>query len=372
MLHRERIAKVQARMREQGIDAYMILTHDDYIYLMGEDRYQPRAIIPAQGDPIIITFKGEEEEVRQQLQREEVKVFSTVGQQIKDVVESMRALFQKAGVEEKMTVGVQMGFFTPAFLLNMFQKANPQVQVTNIAPVMDELRMIKGPDEINLMKKAAHIADIGMETARKVLKPGISENEVGAEIEYAMRKAGGHGVTAPVFVNSGVRSGWLHGMASDKIIEEGDLVVVDVTPKYNGYHSNLCRTFVAGEPTNDQKRLYDTYLKAQQAVIEQVKPGMKNRAIDDIAKAVYEENGLAEYFVFGFSHSIGLMFEETPAPTIHPMDGNVELKAGMTITAGHSVLSVPGIGGVRIEDTLHLTEQGAVPLTSASKQLEFY
>jgi Xaa-Pro aminopeptidase len=127
---------------------------------------------------------------------------------------------------------------------------------------------------------------------------------------------------------------------------------------------------VVGQPTDEQQRLYDTYLKAQQAVIDQVKPGMKNKAIDDIAKAVYEDNGFGEYFVFGFSHSIGLMFEETPAPTIHPMDGNVELKADMTITAGHSVLSVPGIGGVRIEDTLHLTEQGAIPLTSFSKTLE--
>jgi Xaa-Pro aminopeptidase len=94
---------------------------------------------------------------------------------------------------------------------------------------------------------------------------------------------------------------------------------------------------------------------------------MKNRALDEIAKFVYEANGLGEYFVFGFSHSIGLMFEETPAPTIHPMDGNVELKAGMTITAGHSVLSVPGVGGVRTADTLHLTQQGAISLTTASK-----
>lgn len=370
MIRKDRISKVQARMRQQGIDAYMILTHDDYIYLLGEDRYQPRAIIPAQGDPIIITFRGEEEEVRQNFALQDVKVFATVGQQIKDVVESMRGLFQKSGSEGKMTVGVQMGFFTPAFLLNMFQKANPQVQVVNIGPVMDELRMVKDTAEIELMKKAAHIADVGMETARRILRPGISENEVGAEIEYAMRKAGGHGVSVPVFVNSGVRSGWLHGMASDKIIEEGDLVVIDVVPKYNGYHSNLCRTFVVGEPTEAQKHLYETYRQAQEAVIEQVKPGMKNKALDDIAKAIYEANGLGEHFVFGFSHSIGLMFEETPAPTIHPMDGNVELNTNMTITAGHSVLSVPGIGGIRIEDTLHLTEQGAISLTSASKALE--
>lgn len=370
MLHRDRIEKVQARMREHNIDAFMILTHDDYIYLMGEDRYQPRAIIPAYGDPIIITFKGEEEEVRQSLKLDNVKVFSTVGQQIKDVVESMRELFQKSGAEDKMTVGVQMGFFTPAFLLNMFQKANPQIQVVSISPVMDELRMVKEASELELMKEAARIADIGMETAVKFIKHGITENEVGAEIEYAMRKVGGHGVTSPVFVNSGNRSGWLHGMASEKVIEAGDLVVVDIVPKYRGYHSNLCRTFVVGEPTEKQRHLYNTYLQAQQSVIEQVKPGMKNKDIDDIARSMYEENGFGEHFVFGFSHSIGLMFEETPAPTIHPMDSNVVLRPDMTITVGHSVLSVPNIGGVRLEDTFHLTETGLIPLTSAPKNLE--
>lgn len=91
--------------------------------------------------------------------------------------------------------------------------------------------------------------------------------------------------------------------------------------------------------------------------------------MDDIAKAVYEEEGFSEYFVFGFSHSIGLMFEETPAPTIHPMDSMIELKANMTLTAGHSVLSVPGVGGVRIEDTLHLSQAGAVSLTQSPREL---
>ena len=371
MIRRDRIEKAQARMRAHGIDAYMILTHDDYIYLMGEDRYQPRAIIPAHGDPIIITFRGEEEEVRRNFQLDEVKVFGTVGQQIKDVVESMRGLFQKKDGEGKMTVGVQMGFFTPAFLLNMFQKANPQIQVTSIAPVMDELRMVKDPDEIALMQKAAEIADAGMQRAMAVLKSGVTENEVGAEIEYAMRKAGGHGVATPVFVKSGIRSRWLHGTVTDKKIEPGDRVVIDLVPRYQGYCANLCRTFVVGEaPTDAQQHLYDTYQQAQQAVFEGLKPGMKVRELDELAKAVFEQRGVVEHFVFGISHSIGLMFEETPAPTIHPNDGNVAIRTGMTLTIGHSVLAVPEVGGVRIEDTYHLTEQGLVPLTRSPKSLQ--
>lgn len=374
MLHHERIARVQARMREHGIDAYLILTHDDYIYLFGEDRYQPRAIIPAVGEPIIITFRGEEDEVRAAFGLKDVKVFGTVGQQIKDVVDSMRGLFlngqSDSQPDRKMTVGVQMGFFTPAFLLNMFQKANPQVQVVSIAPVMDALRMVKSPAEIVLMRQAAAIADAGMRKAIEVLRPGITENEAGAEIEYAMRKAGGHGVATPVFVNSGIRSRWLHGTVTDKRIEAGELVVIDLVPRYQGYCANLCRTFVVGTPTDAQQRIHDAYLKAQQAVLQNLKPGMKIRQLDEIAKAVLTEAGYGEYFVFGISHSIGLMFEETPAPTIHPADGNLEIRTGMTLTIGHSILAVPDVGGVRLEDTYYLADDGVQPLTHAPTSLE--
>ena len=92
MVNRERVQNAQERMRQQGIDAYLILTHDDYIYFFGEDRYQPRAIIPAQGLPLIVTFAGEEAEVRESLGVEDVRIFASVGQQIKDVVQVMRGM----------------------------------------------------------------------------------------------------------------------------------------------------------------------------------------------------------------------------------------------------------------------------------------
>ena len=218
MLNRDCLQQAQARMRDRGIDAYLILTHDDYIYFFGEDRFQPRAVIPAFGPPIVVTFQGEEAEVRESMGVDDVKIFGTVGQQIKDVVGTMRGM---TGGKESMTVGVQMWFNTPAFLLNLFQRANPKIKVVDIAPVMDELRLVKDADEVRLMREAARIAAVGMKTAAAWLRPGISENEVGAEIEYAMRKAGGQGVATPVFVNSGIRSGWLHGTASDKQVEAG-------------------------------------------------------------------------------------------------------------------------------------------------------
>lgn len=367
MLNKDRLHRAQQRMRDQGFDAYLVLTHDDYIYFFGEDRFQPRAIIPAMGPPIVITFVGEENELKESLGIEDVRIFASVGQQIKDVVGVMR---QMAGNKESMKVGVQMWFSTPAFLLNLFQRANPQVRVADIAPVMDELRLIKDETEMDLMRKAAAIARVGMETATKWLKPGITENEVGAEIEYAMRKAGGDGVATPVFVNSGFRSGWLHGTTTHKTIQVGDLVVVDVVPRFRGYCSNLARTFVVGPPNAKQRDMFETYRRAQLAGVEAIKPGVPNRAIDAAAQAVFSEAGYHDYYVSGFSHSIGLDFEEMPRPTIHPADSRILLRDGMTLTVGHSVLSVPGVGGVRIEDTFHLDEGVVTPMTVFESTLE--
>lgn len=366
MIRSDRIGSAQRAMREHDIDAYLVLTHDDYVYFFGEDRFQPRAIVPASGDPIIVCFAGEELELKQSIGVSNVRVFASVGQQIKDVVGVMHEL---CGGKQNITVGVQMGFFTPAFLLNMFQRANPQVKVTDISSVMDPLRLVKDGEEHELIAQAARIAEAGMSAAARVLKAGVTENEAGAEIEYAMRKAGGHGTATPVYVNSGVRSCWLHGTVTDKRIEGGDLVVIDLVPRYKGYCANLCRTFVLGDATEEQRKMHDTYRKAQEAAAAVMTPGVKMKQVDEAARAVFEESGFGQYYIYGISHGIGLMFEETPMPTIHPAHINHELVSGMVITCGHSVLSVPGKGGVRIEDTYLLTASGAVPITRFSKEI---
>lgn len=367
MINKGRINKVQERMRGRGIDAYLVLTHDDYIYLLGENRFQPRAIIPAHGNPMIIAFSGEEDEIKENLEVGDVRIFSSLGEQMKDVIQIMREL---KGEKESITIGVQMWFSTPAFLLEMFKKANPFVKPVDIAPVMDELRMFKDDEEIAMMRKAGEIASIGMKAAVKAIAPGVTENEVCAEAEYAMRKAGGHGTATPIYVNSGAHSSWLHGTATDKKIKEGELVLIDLVPVYNGYCSNLCRTFVVGTPTQKQLELFSTYKNAQAAAIKILKPGTAMKEIDRAAKMVFDEAGYGDYYISGISHGIGLGFEETPAPTIKPADSAIKIQNGMTLTVGHSVLSVPGIGGVRLEDTFWVSGEGTVPFTNFPLELK--
>lgn len=360
----DRIQRAQQRMIEEGIDALLILTHDDYIYFFEDDRFQPRAIIPKKGDPVVICFHGEEAEIKERLGVDDVRVFGTVGQQIQDVVGIMQEQMRRSE-QTGLTIGAQTAWFeVPVSLLTLFQRANPRVKVVDSGPVLDPIRAIKDDGELAYMRRAAELAGIGMDAARRHIRPGVREYEVAAEVEYAIRRLGGEFRYVPVYINSGVRSRWLHGTSTDRVIEAGDLVIVDLVPSYKGYCVNLTRTLVVGTPSPQQSRLGEAYLEAQKSAIMAIAPGVSPRKIDQTAHQAMSKFGYESEYVRGFSHSIGLRFEETPAPTIHPTHSSMKLSAGMTVTAGHSVLVDPAVGGVRWEDTGLVTENGWEPVTT--------
>jgi Xaa-Pro aminopeptidase len=351
-------------MVEENMIGLMIMNHDDYIYFFGEARAQPRAIIPAAGPPVFIAFAAEEPELRQELEDETVKVFTHVGEQISNVRQTFLSLFggPPPGVstpsEGKPRVGMQMWFHTPAFLVDLFRRVNPQVELVPSDPVMDALRMVKEPEEIELMRRAQAIAAEGMDRARQLLRVGITGHEIATEVLYAMMKAGAEGTSTPIHVNAGTRSCWTHGKVDKKPITEGDLVVIDLTPQLEGYCANLARTYVLGEPTGEQRRLLDTYRQICETTRQALKPGTTVAALDAVGRRICEQNGLAEHHLNGISHGIGLRFEETPASTIIPAHKKTRLREDMTVTIGHTVLAIPGVGGVRLEDVYRVTREG--------------
>lgn len=364
----DRIEKAQELMRQHGMLGIVIMNHDDYRYFFGDLRVQPRAIIPAAGAPIMIGFAAEEEELCKEIGDGPVKIFSHVGEQISNVREVFKRLFEgpPPGVEHpdegKPKVGMQMWFHTPAFLVDLFRKVNSQVELVPSDPVMDELRMVKESDEIEVMCKAQSIAAKGMDRARELLKPGMTGHEIATEVLYTMMKAGAEGTSTPIHVNSGIRSCWIHGTVSTEPIQSGDLVVIDLTPQYQGYCANLARTFVIGPPNESQRTLLTTYREIHEATRMLLKPGTKVSALDKVGKEICERQGLAEHHINGISHGIGLRFEETPASTIIPAHRGIALKENMTVTVGHTILAVPGVGGVRFEDVCCVTNDGGTVL----------
>ena len=357
----DRIAKAQALMREQGMAGIMIMNHDDYRYFFGQDWVQPRAILPFEGSPILIAFAGEEPALRAQTGDAEVKVFTHVGQQMAAVSGAFRALLkpaQAAGMGEKPMIGMQMWFDTPAFLVDWFRKMNSRFELVASDPVMDALRMVKEQEEVELLTEAQRIAGLGMDRVRELLKPGATAHEIVTEALYTMMRAGAEGTSTPIHLNVGIDSCMIHGRVSPHPVKEGDLVVIDLTPQLEGYGANLARTFVAGEPDETQRRLFEAYAEMLRVTRGMMKPGIVVRDLDARGKEICEAHGLGEVHLEGIAHGIGLRFEEKPASTIIKHHRNVELLAGMTMAMGHTVLAIPGFGGVRNEDLYLVTADG--------------
>lgn len=360
----DRISRAQALMKEQEIFGLMILNHDDYRYFFGDIRIQPRAIIPVAGPPVLIGFVGEEPELLQEVEDGKVRVFSHVGEQISDVRKTFRAIFDgpPPGASHpssgKPRVGMQMWFHTPAFLVDLFRKVNPQIELVSSDPVMDELRMVKEPEEIDLMRKAQSIAAQGMDRAQELLRPGITGHEIATEVLYTMMKAGAEGTSTPIHINAGMQSCWIHGKVDHTPLSEGDPVVIDLTPQYEGYCANLARTYVIGPANEVQKRLFDTYRQMHEVTYQNLKPGNSVAALDALGKEICTQNDLGEHHLNGISHGIGLRFEETPASTIIPAHRNTKLRENMTVTVGHTILAIPGVCGVRFEDVFLVTPEG--------------
>jgi Xaa-Pro aminopeptidase len=358
----DRIERAQGLMRDQGLAAIVVMNHDDYRWFFGLDRAQPRAIIPATGAPALIAFTAEEDELRE-ITGAQVVIWGSVGGQINDVVTRLREIAAESGSSPaagggRMRVAMQLWFETPAFLVDMFRKLNPGVELVSSDPIMDPLRAVKEPAELAAMTEAQRIAGIGMDRARSLLRDGATAHGIATEATYAMMRAGATRTSTPVYVNVGRETCMLHGWHSPHPIRTGDLVVIDLTPVVDGYCANLARTFVIGEPDPRQRSLLDAYGALVPEVRDAMRPGVTVAQLDATAGAVLRERGLDGYQVNGIGHGLGLRFEETPASTIIPPHRNIPLREGMTVTIGHPVLAIPGFGGVRHEDVYRVTPEG--------------
>ncbi|MGD2041745.1 MAG: Xaa-Pro peptidase family protein [Anaerolineae bacterium] len=358
----DRIKKAQALMSEQGWVGIMIMNHDDYRYFFGRDWAQPRAIIPREGAPILVSFAGEEPEVREYAQGSDVNVFTHVGEQMSEVIGAFREIHQqlnRTAEEDKSKVGMQMWFETPAFLVDLFRKLNPRLELVPSDPVMDALRSAKDQEEIELMARAQQIATLGMDRAREMLRPGVTSQQVAAEVLYVMMKAGAEGTSTPIYVNFGPYTCMLHGGLSPNPLKKGDLAVINLNPQVEGYCANLSRTFILGEPDETQHKLMQAYSEMVTETRRMMKPGVSVKELDAKGQEICTAHGFGDYHLDGISHGIGLRFEETPASTIIKQHRNVKIQQGMTLTIGHTILAIPGSGGVRNEDVYLVTTDGA-------------
>jgi Xaa-Pro aminopeptidase len=215
------------------------------------------------------------------------------------------------------------------------------------------------------------VADAGMQAAVAAVKPGLTESQVAAEAEYAMRQAGAEEFWR-TYVSSGPRTNIAHGLPTLRTLQAGDLVMIDIHPIVDGYSADICRTVCAGAPTADQQAAYDLYLQAQQATIARIKAGVGMVELEQTLHGVLKAAGHREH-VFGPPiHGVGIEFEEPPLPPGHAFfHGEKEpppLPANVVISVGNCGLYL-GPWGVRVEDTNLVGAEGPTTLTSYPRSL---
>ena len=227
------------------------------------------------------------------------------------------------------------------------------------------IRQIKDNKELEMMVHAARIADEAFFKILDDIKPGRTERSLAGRLEYYMRALGSEKVSFDTIVASGVRSALPHGMASDKVIEVGDFITFDFGAVYKGYHSDMTRTVVLGMAMDWHKEIYSVVQEAQYKGMKAARTGMTGRELDAIVRDSIAACGYGDYFVHGLGHGVGLEIHELP--NINKR-GNAKLETGMIFTIEPGIY-IPGKGGVRIEDTVVLTENGARALNGVKKQL---
>ena len=216
------------------------------------------------------------------------------------------------------------------------------------------------------MWRAVKIADEAYLRLLDELQPGMTEKTLAGRLEYYMRSLGAEKLAFETIVASGERSALPHGIASDKEVEIGDFITFDFGAVYDGYHSDMTRTVVLGMANSWHKEIYTIVEEAQWRGLKNAKPGITGAELDAVVWDYITSRGYGENYVHGLGHGIGLEIHEMP--NINKRGQNVILQPGMTFTVEPGIY-IPGKGGVRIEDTVVLTDEGAKVLTGVKKQL---
>ncbi len=239
---------------------------------------------------------------------------------------------------------------------------------TELLPVegwVEDLRAVKDDAELAKIRRAAQITDLALAHVLAIVKPGMSERELGWEAERHMRESGADGLAFEVSVASGPNTALPHARGSDRRIQAHEPIWIDMGAQYDGYCADLTRTFCLGEPEERLRELWNLVLAAQQAAVAHTRVGLTGAAADALAREVIAAAGCAEAFGHGLGHGVGLVVHEKPR--LGPTSGDV-LRAGNVVTFEPGIY-LPGWGGVRIEDLGVLRPEGVEVLSQAVKNL---
>jgi Xaa-Pro aminopeptidase len=232
--------------------------------------------------------------------------------------------------------------------------------------VVEELRSVKDSYEVDQIRRAGHLTADVLNEIIPLVRPGASEADVAAELEYRMRRKGADGVAFETIVASGARGALPHARASGKLMAQGELVILDLGAILAGYAADMTRTVYLGKPGRRVRRLYRAVVEAQQEAVQASQPGRRAGDVDAVARRRLTRRGLGDYFTHSTGHGVGLEVHERPRLG---RNEKTRLRAGFVVTIEPGVY-LEGFGGIRIEDTIYVGD-GPEILTPVAKETWF-
>ncbi|MBM3143532.1 MAG: aminopeptidase P family protein [Chloroflexi bacterium] len=366
--YQRRLAKCGEHMANLGIDVLLLTKPSNMFYLTGDGRLCAYAMITQAGKVALGVPVTDIEDVKALAYHDHIVGFDDeVG-----MIHSIAHYFQHFGISKGM-VGLEYTFLTQSMMAMMTHPhAKPEgVTHQDCTHILSEMRMVKEPEEIERIRAAAKVADIGMDAAIKAVKPGMTESQVAAAAEFAMRNAGAEEFWR-TYVASGPRTNIAHGLPTNRKIEKDELVMVDIHPIVNNYSADICRTVCAGKPTAEQQKAYDLYLDAQQSTIRMIRAGVGMVDLETHIHQVLEDGGHGDHIFGPPIHGLGIEFEEAPLPPghafFHGEKAPPPLPENVVLSVGNCGLYA-GPWGVRVEDTNWVKADGYETLTRYPRRL---
>ena len=350
------IARIQRALTQAHLDAILLTDENDRRFATGFPS-SDGAVIVTVHQAFFITDARYIEAARAALAGIAQVLLCSREAPMRTLVQSIlrEANVQILGGEEQTTSYAEFTAYEQLFGLKLQPAQN----------LIRNLRAAKQPEELAMMYQAQQITDETFAQICTVIRPGMTEREIAAELIYRMLRLGAEGMSFDPIVLTGPDTSMPHGVPGDRRVAAGDFVTMDFGCRKNGYCSDMTRTVAVDHVTDEMRLVYDTVLNAQLAGIACCKAGVTGRDVDAAGRRIIEQAGYGDAFGHGFGHGVGLEIHE--APTASPR-GDSPLPAGSIVTAEPGIY-LPGRFGVRIEDMLYVIEDGCIDLTDAPKSL---
>lgn len=352
-----RIGRAIALFDASACDALLVTKMENIAYLTGFSGSS--ALLLLTRDEVVFTTDGRyRDQASSELEQAGVDANVTIGNVSSqlEAIARMSVSVARLGLE---SAHVPWSFFTRL-------SSELSAELVPTSGLIESLRVIKDAGEVERIERACAIADLALGEVKRRLLEGPSESEFAAELEYAMRLHGSSGASFETIVASGLNSALPHMRPTSRKIASGDLVVVDFGAIVDGYHSDMTRTFVIDEPSASQLAQIQAVALAQQAGVDALAPGVTGAMVDGTCRKLLETSGFGAFFTHSTGHGVGREIHEAPSVGAKAPD---ILRKGMVVTVEPGAY-LPESGGVRIEDTLVMTDDGARPLTLSTKDYQ--